>query len=183
LLGNSEHTTPNSGVNADISKYSTYASGLNEIDADIYYRDQALKWIEENKSEALKLYSLKVFNYFNYRNELATKSESSKTNNIIMFVTYYPTLLLLMLRIIKIKIYKPTRFEYFLLLIFVSNIFLSAVFFTRIRFRLPFDLIQIIIASNFIYLLIKNRLDKRQKITVLFSALGQSGMGRKLFHF
>ena len=41
-----------------------------------------------------KLYSAKFLNYFNYRNELATKHEQNRIYDLIMLATYYPLLIL-----------------------------------------------------------------------------------------
>ncbi len=150
LLGNSENTTPNAGVNVDISRYTSVGSKLNEIDSDAYYRSKAIEFVRDNKIYAMKLYFLKFINYFNYTNELYVSSESSNLRNIVVFVTYNFILLVVLLRIVAFKCFKISEFEVLLLLLYISHALLSAIFFTRIRFRLPFDFLIIIIAAMFL---------------------------------
>ena len=94
LLGNSENTKPNDGRNTDISQYERYTENLSEIEANDYYFKKAYEWISVNTSDAIELYLLKVVNYFNYSNELATKSEKNTLFDIIMFISYYFILLI-----------------------------------------------------------------------------------------
>ena len=152
LLGNSENTTPNSGTNVDISKYTSEADQLqlNEIKRDAYYRSKANEWILSNKMNALKLFSLKYFNNFNYRNKLATKQEASFVKDYIMLFTYGPLLLLFVCRILLMKYMKPSKFEGLLIMLYFSSAFFYAIFFTRIRFRIPFDFLLIMIVAMFL---------------------------------
>ena len=151
LLGNSGNTVPNAGRNTDISNYEREAEELNEIEANDFYFHSAVQWIRSNPSSALGLYLLKVINYFNYSNNLATKSQQSIFFDIVMFITYYSILLLTLLRLFEKKKFPLNKMEIFVLLIYISNAFLSALFFPRIRFRLPFDILLFIPVSIFIY--------------------------------
>ena len=65
LLGNSKNTLANSGVNVDLQDYRP-PSGLNEVEVDKYYRNEAIKFILSDPYRWLKLYTKKVANYFNY---------------------------------------------------------------------------------------------------------------------
>jgi len=150
LYGFSEKTTPNSGPNVDISQYVEGAQGLNEAERDKYFREEALTWIKQNPGRAVRLYILKVLNYFNYRNDLGTGSQANGLRDLIMFVTYFPLLLLAVIRLFFIKRLFLTRLELILYIVYFGNAFLSAIFFTRIRFRLPFDALLIVLVSIFL---------------------------------
>lgn len=153
LLGNSENTTPNAGVNVDISKYVTNATQLNlhGVERDAYYRSKAIEFVLSHKVQAVKLYCQKFLNYFNYRNELATKGEASSVKNCLMLVTYGSLLLLLVSRIFLMKVFEPSTFEVLLIILYVSSGLFYAIFFTRIRFRIPFDFVLISIVAMFVY--------------------------------
>ena len=152
LTGNSENTTPNAGPTVDISKYEAEATQLqlNEVERDSYYRSKAIVWILSHKVKALKLIFLKFLNYFNYRNDLATKSEASSAKDILMLVTYGPLLLLFVSRILFMRLLKPSTFEVLLIILYVSSALFYAIFFTRIRYRLPFDFLLIGVAAMFV---------------------------------
>jgi len=143
LLGNSENTTPNSGVNVDISKYTAQTTSVDEVDRDKFYGVKAIEWIENNKVPALKLYILKALNYFNYHNQLYVQSESSSLRDILMFITYYPLLSLLFIRILLMKYFPLSAIEKLFIFLYLTNALISAIFFTRVRFRLPFDFLLI----------------------------------------
>jgi hypothetical protein len=150
LLGNSENTTPNAGPGVDISKYEAVASHLNEVEADAYYRSEAIDFVLQNKPQATRLYFLKVLNYFNFTNDMSTKSEVASWQDLAMLATYGPLLLLFLIRLGMVKWYKPSRFEILLILLYISSAFFSAIFFTRIRFRLPLDFLLIIVVAMFL---------------------------------
>ena len=131
--------------------------GLNEIDTDRYYGDMALEWIRTHPGDALKLYSGKVLNYFNFRNQLATESQSSKLKDLVMFASWYPLLGLFVVRLFFTKNYPLSPLEKAIYLLVISNVFLSAIFFTRIRFRLPFDQLMILANAIFVGQLLQNQ--------------------------
>jgi 4-amino-4-deoxy-L-arabinose transferase-like glycosyltransferase len=156
LLGNSEFTTANSGVKANIRQYSNNFN-LNEIELDKHYRIEALKFIKENKIHSLKLYLLKVANYFNYDISTATAARTIAAQDMIMLVSYGFLLFIAFIRLSYARTYKFSQFEALLVLLYVLNALFSAVFFTRIRFRLPFDLLLIIVDSVFIFNVVNTR--------------------------
>jgi len=152
LAGNSENTTPNAGPTVDISKYKAEATRLqlNEVERDAYYRSQAIKWILSHKGKASKLFCLKFLNYFNYRNILATKSEASSAKDILMLITYGPLLLMFAFRILLLRLLKLSAFEVLLVILYVSSALFYTIFFTRIRYRLPFDFLLIALVAMFL---------------------------------
>ncbi|MGB6032189.1 MAG: hypothetical protein WBH55_05095 [Bacteroidota bacterium] len=155
LRGNSEHTEPNSGVNVDISEYDIGAVELNEVNRDIYYRSRALDYVRENKTRSVLLYFRKVLNYFNFSNELWVTSEGSFEKDAAMLVTYGTLLVFVLLRFLLFRRYQVTDLEKLLFFLYVSNAFVQAIFFTRIRLRLPFDFLLISLAAAFVARLLK----------------------------
>ena len=151
ILGNSKNSEPNLGLNTNISQYDNGTKGLNEAEIDTYYRDKAIEYVLHNKKKSIILYFRKVLNYFNFENLLYTKSESSEFRNLIMLISYGILLLILLGRFILIKKVRMTGLEKLILIIYFSNAFFTAIFFTRIRFRVPFDILLIIALSIFLF--------------------------------
>ncbi|MEO0070025.1 MAG: hypothetical protein ABIK18_04440, partial [candidate division WOR-3 bacterium] len=132
-----------------------------------YFRSQAIQWILNNKGRAVKLYFLKVLNWFNYRNQLAQKSEASRFRDFVMLITYLPLLLLFLIRLFLARRFRLVRIEWLLSILYVINAFTYAVFHTRIRYRLPFDVGMIAVVAVFISNLIqlfKERFGNRLKV-------------------
>ncbi len=150
LLGNSENVHPLAGANTDISPYQREARGLDEVQRDRLFRERAKEWILENPRSAFTLYAGKVINYFNYRNKLVTKSEASRAKDFVLLVTYYPLLLISLLRLGAARRMGLTPAELLWYSLYFGNALLSAVFFTRIRFRIPYDFLLLGIAAVFL---------------------------------
>lgn len=160
LLGSSENTTPNAGVNVDISRYTDAATDLDEATRDRHYAASALRYMFAEPVRCAQLYVLKFVNYFNYRNELSTKSESSRTRDLIVLFTYGPMLLIVLARTALSFRLPFTRYERFAAWLYVLNGAWAAVFFTRIRFRIPFDFLLASLAAIAVARAVK-RLKKR----------------------
>jgi len=150
ILGNSENTTPNAGPTADISKYKDATEGMTEVETDAFLRRNAVRWVLQNPGKSVPLYLLKTLNNFNYRNNLATKSESSTGKDVVSFLTYYPLLALALLRLFYRKAYAMSQAEMFLYALYIANAFIGAIFFTRVRYRIPFDFLLIAIDAAFL---------------------------------
>jgi 4-amino-4-deoxy-L-arabinose transferase-like glycosyltransferase len=176
LLGNSENTTPNSGVNVDISRYQT--EGMDEVELDKHFKQSAFAWIRNNPCAAIKLYLLKVLNYFNFRNELATRGEATSLRDVISFCSYYPLLLIAIIRITSYrKKYPMLPIETMLYLIYFGNAFTSAIFFTRIRFRVPFDALLITIVAAFFGFLLRSIGSNTSETSASSSNFGNCNVG------
>ena len=166
LLGNSENAHPNQGINVDLSPYAgTWLKKMNEAERDRYFASCAVKWIASNPARAASLYCRKVVNYFNFRNEMKTAPESSTLRNGINFVTYYALLALALIRLAMVRRYPLSRIEALLYIIYVGNAFVSAVFFPRIRFRIPFDVLLVAIDSICLGLITSEILERRRPAT------------------
>lgn len=146
LLGNSENTTPTNGVTADISRYVSAAAGMDEIAQDAYYRDQALRWIGANPQAALSLYLRKVAAFFHFRNELQTATESSALRDMTVAASYYPLLFIVLTGLLFHR-RKISGVEWLCVALYIAGAFSTAVFFSRIRFRLPYDHLLIVLAA------------------------------------
>jgi 4-amino-4-deoxy-L-arabinose transferase-like glycosyltransferase len=147
LLGNSENTTPNAGTNVDISGYKAQAQGMDEIDRDRFFQAKAFEYIRSHPLDSLKLYFFKVLNYFNYRNELVTSGESSPAKDALVLLSYGPLLIVFLIRLALVKLVPPTSFELLLILLYFFGALTNALFFTRIRFRVPFDFALIMVVA------------------------------------
>ena len=145
LLGNSEHATAGGGRVVDISAYEARASalGLSEVEQDGFYRDQATAWIRAHPADAATLYAGKVANNFNYRNELATSGQNSTSRDLVSALSFYPLLILFGLRLLPARRRPMTSLEKLLVWTVLGNVLLLAVFYTRLRFRVPLDAVMI----------------------------------------
>jgi hypothetical protein len=150
FLGNSPGTTPGSGINVDRSHLEEDPALLPELEQDRRYRELAVDWIRQNPGKALRLYLGKALHYFHFTNRLATASESGSTRDLIMLAGWAPLLLLFCARPFFSKRFPFTPFEQALWGLILTNVLLSAVFFTRIRFRLPFDVLMILANAVFL---------------------------------
>jgi hypothetical protein len=130
----------------------------NEAEADRDLSDCAKLWIRTHPAEALRLYAAKVVNYFNFRNEISTSSQQQKPwQGWLVAATYYPLLLLAIARLGFWRRYRMSLLEALLYVIYFGNACLAAVFFTRLRFRIPFDLLLIAIDAAFVAWLMRKR--------------------------
>jgi len=150
LLGNSEHTTPMAGVNVPIDEHLQRAASLDEVEKDRFFRARALEFIQNNKLHTFRLYCLKFLNHFNYRNQLYSAGEQRRARDVIMLVTYMLLLILLVIRTACFRVFPPAPWEWLFLCTYIAGGLAYAVFFTRIRFRLPFDCLLICLVAHFI---------------------------------
>jgi len=125
------------------------------VQFDAYMKSEAVKFILTHKPYVLRLYFAKLLNYFNYHNELVIRSEMSKGRDVLMLLTWGPILLLFIIRMFYIGRFRPSNFEILLIVLYFVSAFFYAIFYTRIRFRLPFDFLPIIVVALFIDNIIK----------------------------
>ena len=154
LIGNNPATTPNNGPAAYTGITNIIATadqlGLDEFQRNKFYTQQALGFIRQDPGHYLRLFLLKSANYFNFRNQLLTASESSQARDLVMLLSYGSLLLLAVLRLFYYRKYPLSRLETFLILLYICNAFVSALAFTRIRYRLPFDYLLIAFVAIFL---------------------------------
>ncbi|WP_431878081.1 glycosyltransferase family 39 protein [Amycolatopsis sacchari] len=150
LLGNSEHTTAGSGTEVDISRYEQYAKDhhLDEVGINRYFSDSAVDWITEHPGDAAVLYGEKLANTFSFSSDMATSGQGGRTADLVLALTYYPVLLLAVLRVGLARRWPLSRTETLLAVLVVLNFLLQAVFFTRLRFRVPLDGLTVLLAAS-----------------------------------
>jgi hypothetical protein len=154
LLGNSPLTRPNSGTNVDVAAMAPEAANLPEIQRDAVLKQHAIDWMKDHPRAAAWLFAEKLANWFNYRNELATAAESTHLRDAVMALTYYPLLALALL--LPLRRRGMSELESYLFLSYGSAALAYAFFFTRIRFRVPFDFLLVILASGSLALLLQS---------------------------
>jgi hypothetical protein len=151
FIGNSPVTTANSGRTADVIPLCpAMHDNMTEYDIDATMHKCAVNWITHHPATAAWLYVSKLVNYFNYRNQIATPSEGAQWRDWMVFGTYYPMLLITLLRLTTTRRYPLTRAETLIYLLYFVNAFASAIFFTRLRFRIPFDFLLIAVNAAFL---------------------------------
>jgi hypothetical protein len=116
---------------------------LSEKELRSHYLKEVMKFWTEQPVDAVKLYLEKVVYYFAYRNNLLVSNESSRLKDGILFITYYPLLLCLVLRLLFVRKISLSRIETLLVVIYLGSAMFYAIFIPRIRFRLPFDVVLI----------------------------------------
>ncbi len=139
LLGNADRTTPNAGVNADVRREIAPAAPLDEVARDDYLRGRAVAWVTEHPGRAARLYALKVLNHFNYRNDLRTGARASALADLVVGLTYGLLLAVVLVRLAFVRRRPLSSLEGLLLASYLLAALATAVAFTRIRFRAPFD--------------------------------------------
>jgi hypothetical protein len=139
FVGNSESTLPGAGRTVDISAYEEQAESMSELEADRYFRDLALEFVSEQPLQFISLYFRKVLNYFQYANRYVSDVRGVGMINLVMFVTYIPLLLVFIARYALLSKFPFSTQEILLHSLYLSGAFVVAIFFPRIRFRLPMD--------------------------------------------
>jgi 4-amino-4-deoxy-L-arabinose transferase-like glycosyltransferase len=150
LGGNFEDPTSDAGRRVEFDKYRAEAESLGEIERERYYQAKAIEYMLAHKADTVRLYFLKLLDYFNYHNNLVTKGVTSPVTDLVLMLSYGPPLLLFILRLALAKLLKLSPFEILLATIYLSNAFVSAIFIPRIRYRLPFDFLLIMLAALFL---------------------------------
>jgi 4-amino-4-deoxy-L-arabinose transferase-like glycosyltransferase len=161
LQANSDHASIRAGVATNTSGYTAEAArrGItSEVPLESFYRTQALDWIQSHPTRALQLYVERVADYFAPYDNVATKSQQSKSEDALAIVSYLPLLILLLIRLIRWRRDSPKSIERLLIWIYLLNAPVAALFVTRVRYRVPFDeLLILIAASTLVSLLVTRR--------------------------
>jgi hypothetical protein len=168
LLGNSENATAGAGVTTDIRSHLERGESLAEVDRDRYYRDAALTWVRANPGRAFRLYLEKLAHFFAPAEDLATKGAGGGWRMLLLGCTYVVLLAALVLRVLAWRAVPLRALDVLFLALYLANAAVLAIFFTRIRFRLPLDLLAIGLASAVIPPLLER---------LRVSALRRSGRG------
>jgi hypothetical protein len=155
LEGNNPDASPyEAAANKGMETYYDQAEklGLDEFQSDRFYRDAALAWIEANPGRALVLYLDKVLNFFNIVNVYSSQIQStvSPWKQAVLAVGYLILVGLLFARLMERRRFPLIPREKAFLMIYVLSAFTSAIFFTRIRHRLPFDFLIIAVVGLYL---------------------------------
>jgi hypothetical protein len=150
LLGNSENAQAGLGVGVDISRYEDQSPHLGEIERDRFFRDAAISWALQHPSRAASLYAEKFAQFFGYREKLATPGEGGRITELILALTYYPLLALAVAALFMNGPNKAGRIDVLLFVVYVLGAAVYAVYFTRMRFRIPFDHVLVVLAGAFL---------------------------------
>lgn len=165
LLGNSEHTRPNTGSNIDFSKYEEISSTLDEAERNNYHTREALKYMRQNPGRTVTMYVRKFLNYFDCRNELKMKSEQRDVRTLLVFLAYATIMIFVLVRVLQARRFPLTRFEHYAVWLYVLNGAFAALFVTRIRFRIPFDYLMFSLAAiQFSMWLTRHAVDRESAI-------------------
>ncbi len=151
LQANSDHASIRAGVATNTSGYTAEAArqGItSEVALQSFYRTQALDWIRSQPAQAIQLYVGRVADYFAPYDTVATKSQQSRSEDELAIVSYLPLLILLLVRLLRWRSDHPESIERLLIWIYLLNAPVAALFVTRVRYRVPFDELLIIIAAS-----------------------------------
>jgi len=163
LWGNSPYATIGGADVEFLFRYYAEAAKLGEVESNAYYTAEALRYIRENKLEALGFYLLKVANHFNFYNEHFLSSEGSTLRTLVMLVTYGPLLLLLIVRLLQWRRFPLGPVELLLAVLYVSAAFVYAIFHTRIRYRVPFDYLLLTMVGMYLDRFLRTWLDRDER--------------------
>jgi hypothetical protein len=152
ILADSAHAGVRSGVNTDVSSYGAKAliqakeSTLpREVAFDNSLRDQALSWMRAHPVRAATLYIERVADYFAPYDNLATKGAVSKVGNLLATAVYLSLLALFLWRLVRWRSRRPTSLETLLIVLYLADALVDAVFVTRVRYRIPLDSLALVV--------------------------------------
>jgi hypothetical protein len=143
----------------------TELTGKDEIDANRVMTHAGVDWIEHHPQRFVVLYVGKFLHWFDYSNKLLSDTVvkggasdvSSGKRDLIMLAIYGTMLLLLGARIALSRRIPWTSFEVLSVLLYVGLGLAYALFFTRIRFRLPVDWLLVAVDAGFVAALAEGR--------------------------
>lgn len=175
MAGNAPNARYDTSLNVTFPKeVYTELTGADEVEKNKILTRAALQQISENPGRTFKLYTAKFLHWFDYSNTLMSdtvieggaSSMSVDLREVILLITYCAVIVgPLLLRLLMINRYPMKPIEIFFLVLWIGAGLAYALFFTRVRFRLPFD--WLIITTNAIFLtaLCENFLQKRGLLT------------------
>jgi hypothetical protein len=148
----------------------TKLTGKNEVQSNKILTEAGLSWISSHPGQAAWLYIGKFFHWFNYSNSLlsdkAVEGGASKVpikaRDLLLLVAYLPMLGIAIWRCTLAKRRPLSPFESLSLVVYVGAGLAYAIFFTRVRFRLPVDWLLIALDAQFLASLLLNRQDSPQ---------------------
>ena len=171
--GNNPKANYNSSIQVEWPEH-VYAklTGMNEVESNHYLVAEAFDYIVRNPGRFAVLYIQKFLHWFSYDNKLVSdavieKGASSLSVNlrsVVMLVTWTPLLGIFAARLFLVRRFPMTNIEKLILITFLGGALAYSLFFTRIRFRIPFD--WLLIAGNSIFV---SRVAERMKNQIGFN--------------
>lgn len=156
LAGNSPNARYNTSLNIRFPEYVyTEITGKSEVERNDIMTEAAFAEIAKDPGRFWRLYAGKFAHWFHYTNSLRSdevledgaSSVSVGAREIILLVTYVVAIVgPLALRLFFLRSVPFRRIDVFFLALWIAAGLAYALFFTRIRFRMPFD--WLVIASN-----------------------------------
>ena len=142
--------------------------GKNEAERDRIMVGAAMASLRERPREAAELYAKKLVFWFAFRNELISDrivpggsgSGPPWLRDAVMAITYGLLLGILLVRLALVRSHPMQSLEGLILALYLGGGVAYAVYFTRIRFRLPFDWLLIALDAMFLGGLLAPRLRK-----------------------
>ena len=155
-IGNNPNTNLDAWYTYTEEDYFIEAKQFSDEEKNAYYLRKTVEFWTEHTGDAVTLYFVKLLDHFNFRNKLAQSQESSVLRDTVMFITYYPLLLCLVVRLLLAWHIPLSKTEKLLFVIYLVSAFFHALFLPRIRFRLPYDAV-LIAHIGIMYSLVKER--------------------------
>lgn len=149
LLGNAPGVTPETGTTLDLSPYASVTRGMSEVEADRTFRAIALAWMRARPGEAASLYLGKLIHWLAPSNRLATEAEEGRGRSLVAAIGWYGLLAAVLLGTLLAA--RRRLLDGRLLLAgwgaWLATAAVYALFFTRVRFRVPFDALLVPVAA------------------------------------
>ncbi len=160
LAGNAPNARYNTSLNVRFPEYVyTEITGKTEVERNDIMTEAAFAEIAKDPGRFWRLYAAKFAHWFHFSNRLLSDEVledgaapvSVGAREIILGVSYALVIAgPLLLRLAFLRRYPFRRIELLFLAFWIGAGLIYALFFTRVRFRLPFD--WLIIASNAMFL-------------------------------
>lgn len=160
LAGNAPNARYNTSLNVRFPEY-VYAeiTGKTEVERNDIMTEAAFREIANDPGRFVRLYAAKFAHWFHFSNRLLSDEVLEDgaapvpvgAREVILFVTYALVIMgPLLIRLALLRRHPFRRIELLFLAFWIGAGLVYALFFTRVRFRLPFD--WLIIASNAMFL-------------------------------
>lgn len=160
LAGNTANARYNTSLNVRFPEYVyTEITGKDEVERNRIMTEAAFDQIAADPQRAAIRYLGKFAHWFAYSNKLLSdevveggaSTIAPSARDAILFVTYFGIIAIpLALHLVFSRSFPFRRIEILCLALWIAGGLAYAVFFTRVRFRLPFD--WLVIATNAMFL-------------------------------
>ncbi|MDJ0637236.1 MAG: glycosyltransferase family 39 protein [Paracoccaceae bacterium] len=173
LAGNSPEARWNTSLDIRFPDYVyEELTGKNEIERNDIMTKAALREIAADPAQFFSRYVGKFIHWFHFSNQLLSDNEleggassvSASARDIILLAAWSVLIIgPLLLRLAMIRKVPIRRLEVLFFALWITAGLAYALFFTRVRFRLPFDWLIISVNAMFLAALIESWLDRRNR--------------------